>query len=138
MEKKRKRIGRPPKAPVAGERVSLGLRVTADIKRKLDEAATDTGRSQSQEAELRLEQSFMRGDDLVLAQGSAFTPVIFHGREMWVYVGDEEMVPIQMSSEDRKRLLKYLSHMRGEYTDEEIEEAGERYMQEQLDIERGR
>ncbi len=37
---------------------SLGLRVTAEIKRKLDDAAERSGRSQSQEAELRIDQSF--------------------------------------------------------------------------------
>jgi hypothetical protein len=63
MGKKSKRVGRPTKAPKSGERVSLGLRVTADIKRKLDRAAEKSARSQSQEAELRLEQSF-RTDDL--------------------------------------------------------------------------
>jgi hypothetical protein len=55
-----KRMGRPTKAPKADERVSLGLRVTADIKRRLDEAAERSGRSQSQEAEFRLERSFER------------------------------------------------------------------------------
>jgi TraY domain len=60
MEKVSKRIGRPTKPPTEGERVSLGLRVTADVKRKLDEAAAKSGRSQSQEAELRLERSFER------------------------------------------------------------------------------
>jgi hypothetical protein len=39
-------------------RVSLGLRATTEIKRKLDEAAQKSARSQSQEAELRLERSF--------------------------------------------------------------------------------
>jgi predicted transcriptional regulator len=36
----------------------LGLRVSPDIKRKLDDAAVKSGRSQSQETELRLQQSF--------------------------------------------------------------------------------
>ncbi len=53
-----KRVGRPKKAPTSGERVSLGLRVTAEIKTRLDQAAESAGRSQSQEAELRLERSF--------------------------------------------------------------------------------
>lgn len=58
-----KRMGRPTRAPKPGERrVSLGLRVTADIKRKLDEAAVASGRSQSQEAELRIERSFEHDD----------------------------------------------------------------------------
>ncbi|RVC57680.1 TraY domain-containing protein [Mesorhizobium sp.] len=57
-EKKR---GRPTKAPTPGERVSLGLRVTAEMKERLDAEATKNGRSQSQEAEYRLERSF--GDE---------------------------------------------------------------------------
>ncbi len=55
--------GRPTKAPKRGEtRVSLGLRVTAEVKRRLDAAAKKTGRSQSQEAEFRLERSFEHDD----------------------------------------------------------------------------
>jgi hypothetical protein len=46
--------------PTVGERVPLGLRVTPDLKRKLDAAAEQSGRSQSQEAELRLEHTFDR------------------------------------------------------------------------------
>ena len=38
----------------------LGLRVTANIKTKLEASAIESGRSLSQEAELRLEQSFER------------------------------------------------------------------------------
>jgi len=53
------RIGRPTKDPVDGERVQLGTRVTAGIKRKLDMASVESGRSLSQETEMRLEQSFL-------------------------------------------------------------------------------
>jgi hypothetical protein len=53
-----KRRGRPS----LGERVPLGLRVTPEMKRRLDEAARRSGRSQSQEAEFRLERSFDRTD----------------------------------------------------------------------------
>jgi hypothetical protein len=57
-----------------GERVPLGLRVTPELKRKLDAAAEQTGRSQSQEAELRLEHTFDRQEllpeILTLAYGS--------------------------------------------------------------------
>ncbi len=62
MKKPDKRRGRPTKAPVEGARTSLGLRVTAQLKRRLDQAAAHSGRSQSQEAEFRLEQSFDRQD----------------------------------------------------------------------------
>jgi uncharacterized protein YjbJ (UPF0337 family) len=55
-----KRIGRPTKPPKAGERVTLGLRVTPEIKNKLEKVAIEKGRSLSQEAEFRLERSFDR------------------------------------------------------------------------------
>ena len=48
--------------PTVGERVPLGLRVTPEMKRRLDAAAKESGRSQSQEAEIRLERSFDRDD----------------------------------------------------------------------------
>jgi hypothetical protein len=46
--------------PTIGKRVSLGLRVTPDLKKKLDAVAEKNGRSQSHEAELRLQQAFDR------------------------------------------------------------------------------
>jgi uncharacterized protein (DUF1778 family) len=60
--------------PTVGERVSLGLRVTPEMKRQLDTAAEQSGRSQSQEAELRLEHTFDRqgllSEVLVLRYGT--------------------------------------------------------------------
>lgn len=53
-----KRRGRPSLPAKEGERNSLGLRVTAETKRRLEEAAAAAGRSQSQETELRIERSF--------------------------------------------------------------------------------
>jgi len=53
-----KRRGRKPHAAQPGGRVSLGLKVTPEIKNKLDEATKHTGRTQSQETEVRLEESF--------------------------------------------------------------------------------
>ncbi|MDH6273536.1 hypothetical protein M2311_003626 [Rhizobium leguminosarum] len=58
MTNEQKRIGRPIKEAEPGKRVSLGLKVTAAIKSKLDKAAREVGRTQSQEAEVRLERSF--------------------------------------------------------------------------------
>ena len=54
--------GRPSKAPPPGEKASLGLKVTAEIKNRLEAAARFSGRTQSQEAEWRLERSFDRQD----------------------------------------------------------------------------
>jgi TraY domain-containing protein len=59
MERKRK--GRPS----LGKRVGLGLRVTPETKKLLDDAAARSGRSQSQEAEFRLERSFDRSELLL-------------------------------------------------------------------------
>lgn len=60
----KRRIGRPRRDHPPGARVSLGLRVTTETKKRLDEAAEKSGRSQSQEAELRIEQSFLLEDML--------------------------------------------------------------------------
>ena len=67
------RRGRPSKIPVEGERNSLGLRVTAQLKAKLEEAAAASGRSQSQEAEFRLERSFMVNEGRYLEFGGKDT-----------------------------------------------------------------
>jgi hypothetical protein len=54
----KKRIGRPPrKPPTRGTRVSLGLKVTAAVKRHLDSALRTSGRTQSQEAEHLIEKA---------------------------------------------------------------------------------
>jgi hypothetical protein len=58
------RLGRPPKAPTPGERVSLGLKVTPEIKRRLDDEARKHGRTQSQQAELMIERAFAEEDRL--------------------------------------------------------------------------
>ena len=50
--------GRKPRPANQGQRVSLGLKVTPKIKNQLDAAAKLNGRTQSQEAEVRLENSF--------------------------------------------------------------------------------
>lgn len=50
--------GRKPTPANQGQRVSLGLKVVPEIKNQLDAAAKFNGRTQSQEAEVRLENSF--------------------------------------------------------------------------------
>lgn len=66
MPQEPRRKGRPPKKGEPGVRASLGLKVTSDIKRRLDAAARANGRTQSQEAEARLERSFQ--EELLLPQ----------------------------------------------------------------------
>ena len=65
MEKKpRKNLGGRPRKHEreAGEKVHLGIRVAPELKKRIEEITTDTGRSQSQEAEHRLARSFDRQD----------------------------------------------------------------------------
>ena len=62
QERNEKRLGRPLKAPTPGKRVALGLKVTSEIKQRLDEEARKSGRTQSQQAELMLERSFTQED----------------------------------------------------------------------------
>src|SRR4051794_14645318 len=54
------RTGRPTKAAKPGTKASLGLKVTAAIKARLEKEASTNGRTQSQEAEVRIERSFER------------------------------------------------------------------------------
>lgn len=62
MAEMSRRRGRPRREPRPGERVQLSFRVTPEVKRLLDAAAEASGRSQSQEAEYRLQASFDRQD----------------------------------------------------------------------------
>ncbi len=60
MAERKKRIGRPTKPGKAGQRVPLGLRVTAEFKRKIDAGALKSGRSQSQEVEFLVAQGLLK------------------------------------------------------------------------------
>src|SRR6476659_11251968 len=95
-----KRMGRPTKRPKPGTRVPLSMRVTPAVRKKLERAALRRGRSISQEAEIRLEQSFDREGHLILSRNdiwsSVFTPslrTIFPDdseyAELWVILGDK-------------------------------------------------
>ncbi|MGY3489626.1 putative transcriptional regulator [Bradyrhizobium sp. USDA 4011] len=56
-KKEEKRLGRPIKPAAKGTRVSLGLKVRPEVKKKIDEAAQKSGRTQSQEAEALIEHA---------------------------------------------------------------------------------
>ena len=58
MKTVKARIGRPPNPPEPGKRSNLTTLVSAGLKSKLLAAADAQGRTQSQEAEARLEASF--------------------------------------------------------------------------------
>jgi hypothetical protein len=69
-----KRIGRPMKPVEEGRRYPLGLRVTAQIKRRIDEMARNSGRTQSQEAEDLLEKA-LQAERLLAAAGTSLPEV---------------------------------------------------------------
>ena len=61
-----KRIGRPIKPALPGERPSLGLKVSAATKALIEALARASGRTQSQEVEFLIERC-LQYDRLVLA-----------------------------------------------------------------------
>jgi hypothetical protein len=56
--------GRPTKPGKPGEKTTLSLRMTAELKQRLEDAGSSSGRNLSQEAERRLENSF-RDDEIL-------------------------------------------------------------------------
>jgi hypothetical protein len=105
MARPKKRMGRPTKTPKEGVRVSLGLRVTADVKRKLEAAAISKGRSISQEAEMRLEQSLASDKHLLISMNGEWGPILFHGNTMMISVGEFCVVEIPISPQQKEALL---------------------------------
>lgn len=73
----KKRRGRAARPLEEGERVGIGFRVTPALKTKIEAAATKSGRSQSQEIEIRLERSFGH-EGLRLACGEREVRVIIY------------------------------------------------------------
>jgi hypothetical protein len=60
--------GRPRKRPIKqGDRVSLAFRITPALKDALDRATKQSGRSQSQEAEFRIERTFLDQQSMIEA-----------------------------------------------------------------------
>jgi hypothetical protein len=57
------------KPPAKGQRVSLGLKVTAAVKRHIDSEARASGRTQSQEAEALIERA-LQYDRVLQAMGT--------------------------------------------------------------------
>jgi predicted transcriptional regulator len=77
--------------PLVGKRYALGMRVSHDIRAKLEEAANSSGRSMTAEAERRLEDSFRREhsalDALSLKYGDRFAKVIITAAEAGLHAG---------------------------------------------------
>jgi hypothetical protein len=106
MAKPKKRMGRPTKPPREGERVSLGLRVTAGVKRALEKAAIKTGRSISQEAEIRLELSLRLEQIPAIVVGQHWAPILF--------AKDKEEIAVLLGSGDDVDVGGFLVALKGE------------------------
>src|SRR5690242_4365213 len=64
MADARRRPGPKPRGPFENKRLTLTTRITEDLRKKLEAAAEATGRSLSQEIELRLLESFTAAERL--------------------------------------------------------------------------
>ncbi len=60
IDKPGRRGGRPARELIPGERVPMSFRVRPELKSMMDTAASISGRSVTQEIEMRLEQSFCK------------------------------------------------------------------------------
>ena len=68
MADTRRRPGPKPRGPFQNKRLTLTTRITEDLRKKLEAAAEDSGRSLSQEIELRLIESFTAAESLATAE----------------------------------------------------------------------
>ena len=94
------KIGRPVKPAIEGERQMLSFRVTADTKRKLEDEANKSGRSISQETELRVQRSF---DSETFAKYAADYSEMFAEQKKKQEEDKEEI--LREVAEIKKRLL---------------------------------
>lgn len=72
MKPSQPRTGRPTTPGLEGQKSTLSIRASAELKARLDAAAKERGRSLSQEAEVRLEQSFREDRPLLAALELAY------------------------------------------------------------------
>ncbi|SDR31388.1 hypothetical protein SAMN05519103_01934 [Rhizobiales bacterium GAS113] len=77
-------VGRPIKPAAPGQRFSLGLKVTAEIKQLIDALARKTGRTQSQQVELMVE-GFLQFQATLAALRTSLTMLEKDGVELRLY-----------------------------------------------------
>jgi hypothetical protein len=114
-----------------------------------------SGRSLAQEVERRIERSLDFDRHLVIAKGDYWSPVLIAGDDIWIGLGDdprdypvppddppheENVVVLKVTPEDRKRLRNYFNGAPYPYdfSNEEIEAAGDAWIEMQRDIKRGK
>lgn len=95
MERRKARRGRPKKGQELGERVQLSLRVSPETKKHLDRAIGRNGRSLSQEAEYRIERSFL--EDRLILHAVAMKNDILQALEVFLLItgGDNRQAAIE-------------------------------------------
>lgn len=71
LRKRAPGAGRKPKGPISGNSGWLQARITEDLRARLEHAAAENGRSISQEAQLRLKESFDLPAEMQKAWGPA-------------------------------------------------------------------
>jgi len=154
IEKKRNRIGRPTKPPKPGERVSLGLRVTPQMKKQLERAAIKNGRSLSQEAEFRLERSLDLSRHWVMAHDDRWSTVLVHKGDLLIVLdgvprnypmlsgtkATQRIITVIIKEDELKLLQNYFEGAPFPYdsSNEELSEAGQRWVEMQIDLARGK
>jgi predicted DNA-binding protein len=123
-----KRAGRPLRSAEKGERYSLGLIVTAEMKQFIDDTAKATGRTQSQVAELLMEKAvaydrmlsamntsleeIRRGQIEAAFRAAGFTAIHSPYGKIWVpkdypmersrFLAQDEVDAIEKKREERK------------------------------------
>ena len=124
------------------------MRVTPAVRKKLERAALKRGRSISQEAEIRLEQSFDREGHLILGYGDIWAYVLIAKGNIWLSLGndprdfpeEEHTIVLEIEPEDLKRFRNYFggAPFPYDYSNKEIKDAGDLWIEQQIDIKRGK
>jgi hypothetical protein len=138
------------------KRYPLNMRTTKSVRERLERAAAKSGRSLAQEVERRLERSLDLDEHLVVAHGDMWAPILVAKEdELWAMLGDdprdfpvpegdpphaEHLVVLNIEPGDLKRLRNYFSGAPypWDYSSAEIKEAGERWVEQQIDLKRGK
>jgi hypothetical protein len=137
------------------KRYPLNMRTTKSVRDRLENAAAKSGRSLAQEVERRLERSLDLDQHLVISHGDMWVPVFVLKDELWAMLGEdprdfpvpegeppheEHTVVLKIEPRDLKRLRNYFSGAPypWDHSAKEIEETGERFIQQEIDIKRGK
>ena len=138
------------------KRYPLNMRTTKAVRERLERAAAKSGRSLAQEVERRLERSLDLDQHLVLAHGDMWAPIfVAKEDELLAMMGDdprdfpvpegdpphaEHVVVLNIEPQDLKRLRNYFSGAPypWDYSRAEIKEAGERWIEQEIDFKRGK